>query len=106
MEGHAAPGAHVRDGDRDRDLVPARPARLDLRLALRPCLVRCEPAARGAVALLARSRPHRGRVRRRGRGAGLMAIGVKVMKRPGAEASYLRATLKGMALTFSHLWRP
>src|SRR2546422_9148669 len=35
-----------------------------------------------------------------------MAIGVKVMKRPGAQASYLRATLKGMALTFSHLWRP
>ena len=25
-----------------------------------------------------------------------MAIGVKVMKRPGAEVSYLRATLKGM----------
>src|SRR5947208_1245856 len=35
-----------------------------------------------------------------------MAIGVKVMKRPGTQASYLRATLKGMALTFSHLWRP
>src|SRR5438874_10686826 len=35
-----------------------------------------------------------------------MAIGVKVMKRPGAEVSYLRATLKGMALTLSHLWRP
>src|SRR3989475_12864604 len=35
-----------------------------------------------------------------------MAIGVKVMKRRGAEVSYLRATLKGMALTLSHLWRP
>ncbi len=35
-----------------------------------------------------------------------MTIGVKVMKRPGAEASYVLATLKGMALTFSHLWRP
>ncbi len=35
-----------------------------------------------------------------------MAIGVKVMKRPGTEVSYLRATLKGMALTLSHLWRP
>ena len=35
-----------------------------------------------------------------------MAIGVKVMKRPTQETSYLRATLKGMALTFSHLFRP
>src|SRR2546425_4328075 len=35
-----------------------------------------------------------------------MAIGVKVMTRPGTEVSYLRATLKGMALTLSHLWRP
>ena len=35
-----------------------------------------------------------------------MAIGVKVMQRPGSEASYVRATLKGMALTFRHLFRP
>ena len=35
-----------------------------------------------------------------------MAIGVKVMRRPTRETSYLRATLKGMALTFSHLLRP
>ncbi|HXG97146.1 MAG TPA: NADH-quinone oxidoreductase subunit I [Gemmatimonadales bacterium] len=35
-----------------------------------------------------------------------MAIGVKVMKRPTQQTSYLRATLKGMALTFSHLLRP
>jgi NADH-quinone oxidoreductase subunit I len=35
-----------------------------------------------------------------------MAIGVKVMKRPTRQTSYLRATLKGMALTFSHLLRP
>ena len=35
-----------------------------------------------------------------------MAIGVKVMQRPQRELSYLRATLKGMALTFSHFFRP
>ena len=29
-----------------------------------------------------------------------MAIGVKVMKRPDGEVSYIRATLKGMSLTF------
>ena len=29
-----------------------------------------------------------------------MAIGVKVMHRPDREVSYLRATLKGMVLTF------
>ena len=35
-----------------------------------------------------------------------MAITVKVVQRPLPEASYLRATLRGMALTFSHLFRP
>ena len=35
-----------------------------------------------------------------------MAITVKTMKRPDQEVSYLRAALKGMALTFSHLKRP
>ena len=35
-----------------------------------------------------------------------MAIGVKVLKRPGAQTSYVRATLKGMALTLQHLFRP
>src|SRR5439155_308098 len=30
----------------------------------------------------------------------------KVIKRPTKQTSYLRATLKGMALTFSHLLRP
>src|SRR2546422_217938 len=35
-----------------------------------------------------------------------MAIGVKVLKRPVAQTSYLRATLRGMALTLSHLLRP
>jgi len=35
-----------------------------------------------------------------------MAIGVKLMRRPTQQTSYLRATLKGMALTFSHLLRP
>jgi NADH-quinone oxidoreductase subunit I len=35
-----------------------------------------------------------------------MAAKVRVMKRPKSEASYLRATLKGMALTFRHMiWR-
>ena len=34
-----------------------------------------------------------------------MPIGVKVMKRPTRETSYLRATLKGMALTFKHLFK-
>ena len=32
-----------------------------------------------------------------------MAIGVKVMKRPDKQVSYVRATLKGMALTFKHM---
>src|SRR5688572_32147881 len=35
-----------------------------------------------------------------------MAIGVKVVARPDREVSYLRAALKGMALTFSHIMRP
>ncbi len=35
-----------------------------------------------------------------------MAIGVKVLRRPEREMSYLRATLKGMALTFRHMGRP
>ena len=35
-----------------------------------------------------------------------MAIGVKVMKRPGARASYVRATLQGMLLTLQHIFRP
>ena len=33
-----------------------------------------------------------------------MAIGVKVMKRPERQVSYVRATLKGMALTFKHMF--
>ena len=32
-----------------------------------------------------------------------MAIGVKTVRRPESETSYLRATLRGMALTFRHL---
>jgi NADH-quinone oxidoreductase subunit I len=35
-----------------------------------------------------------------------MAIGVKVVPRPVAEVSYVRATLKGMAMTFKHLIDP
>ena len=35
-----------------------------------------------------------------------MAIGVKVMKRPERQVSYVRATLKGMALTFKHMFEP
>ena len=35
-----------------------------------------------------------------------MAIGVKVLKRPEREVSYVRATLKGMALTFKHMFEP
>jgi NADH-quinone oxidoreductase subunit I len=35
-----------------------------------------------------------------------MAIGVKVMKRPEEKVSYVRATLKGMALTFKHMFQP
>ena len=35
-----------------------------------------------------------------------MTIGVKVMRRPEREVSYLRAALNGMALTFRHLLRP
>jgi NADH-quinone oxidoreductase subunit I len=35
-----------------------------------------------------------------------MAIGVKTVERPEGGASYLRATLKGMALTLKHLVKP
>jgi NADH-quinone oxidoreductase subunit I len=35
-----------------------------------------------------------------------MAANVVVMKRPEREASYVRATLKGMALTFRHMVNP
>ncbi len=35
-----------------------------------------------------------------------MAIGVKVLERPIEDVSYVRATLKGMALTFKHLINP
>ena len=35
-----------------------------------------------------------------------MAIGVKVLERPEHEVSYVRATLKGMALTFKHMFEP
>jgi len=35
-----------------------------------------------------------------------MAIGVKVLRRPERQMSYLRAALKGMALTFRHMGRP
>jgi NADH-quinone oxidoreductase subunit I len=35
-----------------------------------------------------------------------MAIGVTVVKRPDRQVSYLRAALKGMALTFRHLIAP
>jgi NADH-quinone oxidoreductase subunit I len=35
-----------------------------------------------------------------------MAIGVKTVRRPEANTSYLRASLRGMALTFRHLVRP
>jgi NADH-quinone oxidoreductase subunit I len=33
-----------------------------------------------------------------------MAIGVKVMQRPQREVSYVRATLKGLSLTFKHMF--
>ena len=35
-----------------------------------------------------------------------MAIGVKVLKRPERDVSYVRATLKGMALTFKKMFEP
>lgn len=35
-----------------------------------------------------------------------MAIGVRTVRRPKGESSYLRATLKGMAITFKHLVDP
>ena len=43
---------------------------------------------------------------KRRHGDGLMAIGVKVMRRPERQVSYVRATLKGMALTFKHMFEP
>ena len=33
-----------------------------------------------------------------------MAIGVKVLERPRQDVSYVRATLRGMALTFKHMF--
>ena len=36
----------------------------------------------------------------------IMAINVKVVERPIEDVSYVRATLKGMALTFKHLVNP
>ena len=36
-----------------------------------------------------------------------MAIGVKTVRRPNpSETSYLRATLRGMRLTFKHMFLP
>ena len=35
-----------------------------------------------------------------------MTIGVKVMKRPETQVSYVRAALKGMGLTFRKLFEP
>jgi NADH-quinone oxidoreductase subunit I len=35
-----------------------------------------------------------------------MAIGVKVLRRPGRDVSYVRATLKGMAITFRKMLEP
>ena len=35
-----------------------------------------------------------------------MAIGVKVLPRPEHQVSYVRAALKGMALTFKHMLQP
>ena len=46
------------------------------------------------------------RARTSDRGSRLMAIGVKVLERPIEETSYVRATLKGMALTLKHLLDP
>ena len=40
----------------------------------------------------------------RGRGRQIMAINVKVVERPIEDVSYIRATLKGMALTVKHLF--
>ena len=34
-----------------------------------------------------------------------MAITVKLLRRPTAETSYVRAALSGLALTFSHIFR-
>ncbi|MDP3773028.1 MAG: NADH-quinone oxidoreductase subunit I [Gemmatimonadales bacterium] len=34
-----------------------------------------------------------------------MAIGVKTVKRPAGDTSYVRATLKGMSLTFKHIFQ-
>ena len=34
-----------------------------------------------------------------------MALGVKVLERPLAQTSYVRATLQGMGLTLSHIFR-
>src|SRR5207248_5366466 len=104
LEGHAAARARLHHRDGQRHLAAARPARLDLRRALRAGAVRPERAPGHPVVLRARPRtPH---LRVGGARGGLMAIGVKVLKRPRAQTSYVRATLKGMALgRFSTLTR-
>src|SRR5712692_7031924 len=104
LAGDAALGARLSHGAGDHDLGPARSVGVGLRPALRVGAVRSERAARGPAVL--RARPRARHCRFRGGGARLMAISVKVVRRPGVKVSYLRATLRAMALTFSHLWRP
>src|SRR4029077_16706153 len=104
VEGDATARAPVHQCDRHGRLVPARTSGLGVRFPLCARLVRREPPARDSAVLRARPGPHR--LGLGGRGARLMAIGVKVMKRPGARASYVRATLQGMLLTLQHIFRP
>src|SRR2546422_2385764 len=106
LEGHAPARARLSVRDRDRHLVAPRPARLDVRHAARADAVRPQRPARDPAVLRARPRAHRRGLGGAGSRGRLIAIGVKVMRRPGAQVSYVRATLKGMVLTLQHLFRP
>src|SRR5207237_6809552 len=104
VESVAAARTAVRHRARRRDLVRARANRVGLRTGNGARAVRSQCRAARAARLVARSRPPGFRLH--APGDDLMPIGVKILKRPTQQTSYLRATLKGMALTFSHLLRP
>src|ERR1041385_166478 len=92
---HRAPGRHHRSPDDDGHPVRAQPgARLRGLLPPGP--------RRGALGVL----PAGSARAARRPGGGVMAIGVKVLKRPEREVSYVRAAFKGMALTFKHMLEP
>ena len=81
-------------------------ARVGVRHALRARHVRGEPGCSRVPLFFVLDRGASGAPARCSARSGLMAITVKIdAAARRAETSYLRATLKGMALTFTHLFR-